>query len=251
MNIRILQLIEGAKAARGLTVIIDVFRAFSVEAYLLANGAKKIIPIANVEEAYRLKSENPDYILAGERHGAILPGFDLGNSPSVNNKSDVVGKNVVHTTSAGTQGVDNARGATEILGGSPLNAAATADYIRKSGADDVCVVVTRYFGGILLGAGGLVRAYSHSAVIAINEAEIVVYEPYCEYRLVCGYSEYQKYSNLLGFEKVIIDSTDFEDVVKVSFAVKKTQSERILTKISELGYGRDIPELVGERFDCR
>lgn len=123
--------------------------------------------------------------------------------------------------------------------------------IRKSGADDVCVVVTRYFGGILLGAGGLVRAYSHSAVIAINEAEIVVYEPYCEYRLVCGYSEYQKYSNLLGFEKVIIDSTDFEDVVTVSFAVKKTQSERILTKISELGYGRDIPELIGERFDCR
>ena len=123
--------------------------------------------------------------------------------------------------------------------------------IRKSGADDVCVVVTRYFGGILLGAGGLVRAYSHSAVIAINEAEIVVYEPYCEYRLVCGYSEYQKYSNLLVLEKVIIDSTDFEDVVTVSFAVKKTQSDRILTKISELGYGRDIPELVGERFDCR
>lgn len=123
--------------------------------------------------------------------------------------------------------------------------------IRKSGADDVCVVVTRYFGGILLGAGGLVRAYSHSAVIAINEAEIVVYEPYCEYRLVCGYSEYQKYSNLLVLEKVIIDSTDFEDVVTVSFAVKKTQSERILTKISELGYGRDIPELIGERFDCR
>lgn len=123
--------------------------------------------------------------------------------------------------------------------------------IRKSGADDVCVVVTRYFGGILLGAGGLVRAYSHSAVIAINEAEIVVYEPYCEYRLVCGYSEYQKYSNLLVLEKVIIDSTDFEDVVTVSFAVKKTQAERILTKISELGYGRDIPELIGERFDCR
>ena len=140
MNIRILQLIEGAKAARGLTVIIDVFRAFSVEAYLLANGAEKIIPIANVEEAYRLKSENPDYILAGERHGAILSGFDLGNSPSVNNKSDVVGKNVVHTTSAGTQGVDNARGATEILGGSLLNAAATAEYIRKSGADEVSLV---------------------------------------------------------------------------------------------------------------
>ena len=123
--------------------------------------------------------------------------------------------------------------------------------IRKSGADDVCVVITRYFGGILLGAGGLVRAYSHSAVLAINEAEIVVYEPYCEYSLSCGYSEYQKYSNILRIEKVIVDSTDFGAEVLVRFAVKKTQSERILTRISEAGYGRDVPRLLGERFDCR
>ena len=123
--------------------------------------------------------------------------------------------------------------------------------IRKSGADDVCVVVTRYFGGILLGAGGLVRAYSHSAVIAINEAEIVVYEPYYEYSLSCGYSEYQKYSNILGFERVVIDSTDFGAEVLVRFAVKKAQAERVLTRISEAGYGRDIPQFCGERFDCR
>jgi uncharacterized YigZ family protein len=77
--------------------------------------------------------------------------------------------------------------------------------IRKSGVDDVCVVVTRYFGGILLGAGGLVRAYSHSAVIAIEGAEVVTYEPYFEYELVCGYSEYQKYSNLLNIQKVKIN----------------------------------------------
>ena len=73
--------------------------------------------------------------------------------------------------------------------------------IRKSGVDDVCIVVTRYFGGILLGAGGLVRAYSHSAVIAIEAAEVVVYEPYLEYYLSCGYSEYQKYSNIMNVEK--------------------------------------------------
>lgn len=123
--------------------------------------------------------------------------------------------------------------------------------IRKSGVDDVCVVVTRYFGGILLGAGGLVRAYSHSAVIAINEAEIVTYEPYCEYSLSCGYSEYQKYFNILNVEKAVIDSTDFGVEVLLRFAVKKTQVDRVLTKISEAGYGRDVPQLCGERFDCR
>jgi putative IMPACT (imprinted ancient) family translation regulator len=112
-------------------------------------------------------------------------------------------------------------------------------------------VVTRYFGGILLGAGGLVRAYSHSAVIAIEGAEIVTYEPYYEYELVCGYSEYQKYSNILGIERAVIDSTDFGAEVIVRFAVKKTQAERVLTKISETGFGRDVPKLLGERFDCR
>ena len=123
--------------------------------------------------------------------------------------------------------------------------------IRKSGVDDVCVVVTRYFGGILLGAGGLVRAYSHSAVIAIEGAEIVTYEPYYEYELVCGYSEYQKYSNILGIERAVIDSTEFGAEVIVRFAVKKTQAEHVLTKISETGFGRDVPKLLGERFDCR
>jgi uncharacterized YigZ family protein len=123
--------------------------------------------------------------------------------------------------------------------------------IRKSGADDICVVVTRYFGGILLGAGGLVRAYSHSAVIAINEAEIVVYEPYCEYSLSCGYSEYQRYSNILNMEKAVVDSTEFGADVLVRFAVKKTHTEHILKKISEAGFGRDVPEFCGERFDCR
>ena len=80
MNIQILQLVEGAKNARGLTVVIDVFRAFSVEAYLFAQGVDKILPIGDAELAYRLKEENPEFVLAGERMGKILPGFDIGNS---------------------------------------------------------------------------------------------------------------------------------------------------------------------------
>ena len=123
--------------------------------------------------------------------------------------------------------------------------------IRKSGVDDVCIVVTRYFGGILLGAGGLVRAYSHSAVIAIEGAEVVTYEPYCEYEIACGYSEYQKYSNILNLERAVIDSTDFGAEVTVRFAVKRTLADAILKRISEVGYGKDIPVLLGERFDCR
>jgi uncharacterized YigZ family protein len=123
--------------------------------------------------------------------------------------------------------------------------------IRKSGVDDVCVVVTRYFGGILLGAGGLVRAYSHSTSIAIEGAEVVTYQPYSVYSLRCGYSEYQKYSNILANYGVVIDGTDFEAEVTVRFAVKRERAETLLNKISEAGYGRDVPEYVCERFDYR
>ena len=140
MKVNIYQMIEGAKAARGLTVIIDVFRAFTVEAYLLEKGASGVIPIGDEKEAYRLKEENPDMILAGERHGAILPGFDIGNSPAQVLKTEVFGKTVIHTTSAGTQGIANATEADEILGGSLVNARATAEYIKKSGAEEVSLV---------------------------------------------------------------------------------------------------------------
>ena len=140
MNIRILQLLEGAKAATGTTVVIDVFRAFSVEACLFAQGAERVIPIGSTELAYQLKEAHPDWILAGERGGKILPGFDTGNSPSQLPLLDVRGKTIVHTTSAGTQGIANASGASQILGGSLLTARATAEYIRRSGAEDVSLV---------------------------------------------------------------------------------------------------------------
>lgn len=140
MNIQILQMIEGAKKAKGLTVVIDVFRAFSMEAYMMAQGAEKIIPIGDCDLAYKLKKENPDMVLAGERHGKILEGFDTGNSPWELSKIDVKGKTVVHTTSAGTQGIANATGADEILGAALVTARATAEYIKRSGAEDVSLV---------------------------------------------------------------------------------------------------------------
>ena len=140
MEIEILQLLDGARQAKGLTVIIDVFRAFSVEAYFFANGAEKIFPIADIEIAYRLKQKNPEVILAGERGGKILPGFDVGNSPSELIKLPIHGKTVVHTTSAGTQGVANAISADEILGAALVNAKATAKYIKQRGIENVSLV---------------------------------------------------------------------------------------------------------------
>ena len=125
------------------------------------------------------------------------------------------------------------------------------DVIRKSGVCDAVVVVTRYFGGILLGAGGLVRAYSHGASVALDAAKIVTYEKYAELKLECSYSDYQKYAVLLPSYNAIIDDTEFSDKVTVRFAVKQTVVPPLSDKITEMSGGRDKAELTGERFDYR
>ena len=125
------------------------------------------------------------------------------------------------------------------------------DTIRKSDVDGVCVVVTRYFGGILLGAGGLVRAYAHGAKIALEAANIITYEKYEVFSLKCGYSEYQKLLPLLSSFGAVIDDTVFEADVKLIFATKHGVAESLLPKISEMTYGKYLPEKEGERFDYR
>lgn len=140
MNIKILQLIEGAKQATGLTVIIDVFRAFTVEAYLVNNGVEKLIPVGDKQIAYDYKEKYKDCILIGERRGIMLEGFDYGNSPTQIEKIDFSGKTVVHTTSSGTQGLANAHNAKEILTGSLVNAKAIAEYIKMQNPEDVSLV---------------------------------------------------------------------------------------------------------------
>ena len=140
MEINILRYIEGAKRAEGLTVIIDVFRAFSLECCLYDRGAARIHPVGSIEEAWALKHAHPDYVLIGERRGKKCEGFDFGNSPSTVPEEAVRGKTILHTTSAGTQGIINASGADEIVTGSLVNAAAVAAYIRRRGPEKVSLV---------------------------------------------------------------------------------------------------------------
>ena len=123
--------------------------------------------------------------------------------------------------------------------------------IRKSGVCDGVVVVTRYFGGILLGAGGLVRAYSHGSRLALEAAEIVTYEQYAELMLECSYSDYQKYNVLLPQLGAIIDDTEFTDKVTLSFAVKDSLVKPLSEKITEMSGGRDELLEIGKRFDYR
>lgn len=168
MEIELLDFVAGARAARGVAVIIDVFRAFSVACYASACGAPRIIPIG---EALELKRAHPDYLAIGERHARKLPGFDSGNSPTEIEGLDLSNRAVIQTTHAGTQGLVNARQAEAVLTGSLVNAAAICRYIRalaptrvrlvrmgvaatqRSQADDLCAeLIASRLSGMAQGA---------------------------------------------------------------------------------------------------
>jgi len=128
-DVQCLDFVAGAREARGIAVIIDVFRAFSVACYAADAGAARIHPVADLDEARELKRLHPDWIAIGERHARRVPGFDLGNSPTDVLAAGLAGKTVVHTTHAGTQGLRAAGGADEVLTGSLVNAAAICRYV--------------------------------------------------------------------------------------------------------------------------
>ena len=144
MKITIDHLTEGASKAEGAAVIIDVFRAYTVESCAFSRGIKRIYPVADIEMAYELKKENPSFLLAGERHMKKPEGFDFGNSPSEINNAQLDGREMIHTTSAGTQGIRAAVKADTIFLAALVNARATAEYIKKMGFERVSLVCMGY-----------------------------------------------------------------------------------------------------------
>jgi len=144
MKVDILEFVEGARKAKGVTVIIDVFRAFSVACYAVDAGAVRIIATSEVSEAFQLKKKYKNSVLVGEREEKKIEGFDFGNSPTEIIKADLTGKIVIHTTTAGTQGLINATNADAVLTGSFVNAGAIIKYIKSVDPEHVSLVAMGY-----------------------------------------------------------------------------------------------------------
>ena len=140
MQIDVFDHVAGARDARGIAVVIDVFRAFSVAAYAFDAGASRVLPVAEIEDAKALGRRFPGAVLAGERHARRLPGFDIGNSPTEVRAIGLQGKVLVHTTHAGTQGLVNATGADEVLTGAFVNISAVCRYILARAPGRVSLV---------------------------------------------------------------------------------------------------------------
>ena len=125
------------------------------------------------------------------------------------------------------------------------------DMIEKSGVTDICITVVRYFGGILLGAGPLMRAYLNTAKEALGDGEPKSFEQYSVCRAVCSYASYQRILPELEKLGAIIDGTTFAESVVISFAVREDLTNRAQARICEVTAARTAFEILGTRFDCQ
>lgn len=142
MKIKIITPHQNAHLSEGLTVVVDVLRAFTTCCFVFENGAKTIIPISDTDTAYKMIRDNPRFISIGEREGLKLPGFNYGNSPAEIENVDLTGKTVIFTTSTGTQGMANAVNANLVITGAFVNAQAVVNFIKKQEPQAVSFVIT-------------------------------------------------------------------------------------------------------------
>lgn len=122
------------------------------------------------------------------------------------------------------------------------------DVLLKENLVDVCVVVTRYFGGTLLGAGGLIRAYSHGSKIAVESGNIITMAPCKIMSCLVDYSFYDRMNILLTEFNANVENCDFADKINITFSLKADLVEELNSRLIEISNGKYSLKELGEKF---
>ncbi len=122
------------------------------------------------------------------------------------------------------------------------------EVLKGAGVTNLVCVVTRYFGGILLGTGGLVRAYTDAAKDAMSNARIATMIPGARYVISCDYSHIGKFQNLFAVHSATVENTEYTDSVKFSILVSCENEQRLLNQIKEATAATIIPEKIEDCF---
>ncbi len=125
------------------------------------------------------------------------------------------------------------------------------DVLRKEQLTDCAVVITRYFGGILLGGGGLVRAYSHATKLAVDAAGIVRMCPCIYGQIVCDYAQYGWVPAVIAAASGTVTETGFADAVTVCFSLPVEQRGALQATLTDRSAGRLTITVTGEGYDAR
>ena len=123
------------------------------------------------------------------------------------------------------------------------------DAIRKNGGTDIVVVVTRYFGGTLLGTGGLVKAYTSAAVGALDAAKVITYDIYTSLTIDVSYSDFQKFAPIFAELEFRTEDTRYTDKVLISGTIRKSNLDELIDKLVQSSAGRAKIDIIDEKFD--
>ena len=119
---------------------------------------------------------------------------------------------------------------------------------QKEGVTNVCCVVTRYFGGILLGAGGLVRAYTQSAKDALDAAGIASMQPWLREQFDISYTLFERVKLLLAQLDGVLEDAQYGAGITVTCRIPETKDAQLRTALRELSSGSVAPNLLEEIF---
>ncbi len=155
--------IEGARDARGVVVVIDVLRSFTVSAYALAGGAWECLLVSTIDEALALARRIPDAIVCAEEHGLPVPGIAISNSPTQIRAAHLEGRTLIQRSSAGTPVMGAVQAGNAMFAGSLVVASATAQACLSRRPSTVTLVASadfpedhacaKYIEAVLRGAG--------------------------------------------------------------------------------------------------
>jgi len=211
-----------------VVVIIDIFRATSSICYGIENGAEAIIPVSEVEECEAFRPQG--HLLAAERNGEVVTGFDFGNSPFSYTAEKVAGKTIVLTTTNGTQALHLSRAAKRVVIGSFLNLTALCEWL-KTQDENILLVCAGWKNNFnledTLFAGAVVEQLKYSgfklddAAIAANDLYQTGKADISQYLKKTSHSERLK---ALGIEKDI----EFCLQVDLTTAIPVLDGERLV-----------------------
>ncbi len=122
------------------------------------------------------------------------------------------------------------------------------EVLRREELYDLAVVITRYFGGIMLGAGGLVRAYARGAKEAVEAGGVALMCLCSDFELTVEYAQYEQTKKLLETLGAVIEDTQYTERVTIRFYIKKSDEDKLLDALTELLSGQAAPKAMGERF---
>lgn len=125
-----------------MVIVIDVLRAFTTAAFAFDAGVEAIMPVSEIDEAFALRGEHPQWLIMGEEGGLPVKGFDFSNSPAALLEQDLTGRHMVQRTSSGTQGVVRSRNADRLLVSSLCCARATVEHVSRLQPQSVTMVIT-------------------------------------------------------------------------------------------------------------